>query len=144
MTTPPRIDAPRRSADDLTRRWAELLEPPVFGARGLWLSWLDDDGRMLPIVVPVDDVPAAPDSRFTSRVLYTHDAVAEEHLSGDGHLAMALCRPGHPEVTEDDDAWIEALQAALDDEIDGTWSLHVAAAGRVSEPAGRRGGWPRR
>jgi hypothetical protein len=144
MTTPPRTDVPIRSDDDLTRRWAELLEPPVFGARSRWLSWLDDDGRMIPLVVPVDDVPAAPDARLTSGVLYIHAAVTEEHLPGDGHLVMALCRPGGPEVTEDDDAWIEGLQAALDDQIDGTWSLHLAAAGRVSELAGRRGGWPRR
>jgi hypothetical protein len=144
MTTPPRTDVPLRSADDLTRRWAELLEPPIFGARSLWLSWLDDDGRMLPIVVPVDDVPAVPDSKLTSGLLHLHDAVTEEHLRGEGHLAMALCRPGRPEITEDDNEWIEALQAALDDQIDGTWSLHLAAAGHVRELVGPRIGWPRR
>ena len=56
---------------------------------------------------------------------------------------MALCRPGRPEITEDDDGWLEALQAALDDQIDGTCGL-LAAAGHVSELVGRRGGWPRR
>jgi hypothetical protein len=130
--TPPRADVPIRSADELTRRWAELLEPPIFGARSLWLSWLDDGGRMLPLVVPVDDVPRMPDRAMTSGLLHLHDAVAEEHLRGEGHLAMALCRPGQPEITEDDDEWAEELHAALDDQIDGTWSLHLAAAGHVS------------
>jgi hypothetical protein len=44
---------------------------------------------------------------------------------------MALCRPGQPEITEDDDEWAEELHAALDDQIDGSWSLHLAAAGGV-------------
>jgi hypothetical protein len=41
VMTPPRADVPIRSADELTQRWAELLEPPIFGARSLWLSWLE-------------------------------------------------------------------------------------------------------
>ena len=45
---------------------------------------------------------------------------------------MALCRPGRPEITEDDDEWAEALRSALDDgQIDGSWSLHLAAGGHV-------------
>ena len=144
MTKPSLTDVPIRSADELTQRWEVILDPPVFGARSLWLSWLDDDGRMLPIVMPVDEVPSVPDSRLTSGLLQLHDGVSEEHLRGSGHLAMALCRPGRPEITADDDEWIEALQAALEDEIDGTWSLHLAAAGRVTELVRPRGTWPRR
>ena len=61
-----------------------------------------------------------------------HEGISAEHLDGEGHLAMALCRPGRPEITEDDDGWAEALREVLDDgQIDGTWSLHLAAAGRV-------------
>ena len=34
--------------------------------------------------------------------------------------------------TKDDEEWAEALRATLDDgQIDGSWSLHLAAAGRV-------------
>jgi hypothetical protein len=61
-----------------------------------------------------------------------HEAICDEHVAGRGHLAMALCRPGRPEITEDDDCWLEALSEVLDDRIDGTWSLHLAAAGRVT------------
>ena len=137
MTKPPLADVPIRSADDLTHRWAGLLEPPIFGARSLWLTWLDDDGLMLPVVVPVDDIPAVPARTLLSGLLDLHTAVAEQHLAGDdGHLAMALCRPGRPEVTENDDEWAEALQLALGDRIDGTWSLHLAAAGHVAPLVG--------
>ena len=100
-TTPPLADVPIRSADELTQRWAELLEPPIFGARSLWLRQV-------------------------------HDGVTDAHLDGEGHLAMALCRPGRSEITVSDDEWAEEFRAMFDDgQIDGTWSLHLAAGGTV-------------
>ncbi len=131
-TTPPLADVPIRSADDLTRRWTALLNPPVFGARSLWLSWIGTDGCMLPVVVPVDDLPLLPDPALAMGLRQVHGSILDEQLGGDGHLAMALCRPGQAEITEDDDEWAEALRSALDDgQIDGSWSLHLAAAGQV-------------
>ncbi|WP_324273626.1 hypothetical protein [Blastococcus brunescens] len=45
---------------------------------------------------------------------------------------MALCRPGDPRITEDDDEWAEGLRSALDDgQIEGSWSLYLAAGGSV-------------
>jgi hypothetical protein len=132
MTKPPLADVPVRTAADLTRRWMTMLDPPVFGARSLWLAWFDGAGRMLPVVVPVDDIPAVPDPGMLSGLLQLHDAVTAEHLAGQGHLAMALCRPGRPAITADDDEWAEALRDLLDDgQIDGSWTLHLAAAGAV-------------
>ncbi|MFD2093975.1 hypothetical protein [Blastococcus deserti] len=131
-TTPPLADLPIRSADDLTRRWTALLDPPVFGTRSLWLCWLDTTGRMLPVVVPVDDLPLLPDPALVMGLRQIHDSMLDEQLGGDGHLALALCRPGQPQITGDDDEWAEALRSALDDgQIDGSWSLHVAASGSV-------------
>jgi hypothetical protein len=129
MTT---TDVPIRSAADLKARWTGLLNPPVFTARSLWLCWFGTDGRMLPAVVPVDDLPLVPDPALLMGLRQVHDSILEEQLGGDGHLALALCRPGQPEITEDDDEWAEALREALDDgQIDGSWSLHLAADGRV-------------
>ena len=62
-----------------------------------------------------------------------HDTVLEEHLDGNGHLAMSLCRPGGPRVRGDDELWIDALRSMLDDgQIDGSWSLHLGAGGEVT------------
>jgi hypothetical protein len=131
--TPPLADVPIRSADELTSRWRMLLDPPVFGARSLWLSWFGTDGRMLPVVIPIDDLPVVPDPALVMSLRQAHDSILEEHLGGDGHLAMALCRPGTADVREDDDAWVDALGSALDDgQIDGSWSLHLGAGGRVA------------
>ena len=132
MTTPPLADAPIRSAAELTDRWATLLDPPEFAGRSLWLTWLGADGRQLPVVVPVEDLPQRPDAALLVGLGEVHGGVLRDQLGGAGHLALALCRPGPSAITEDDDAWAEALRSALDDErIGGTWSLHVAAGGAV-------------
>jgi hypothetical protein len=130
--TPALADVPIRSADELTSRWTALLDPPVFAARSLWVSWFGADGRMLPLVVPIDDVPLVPDPTMVTGLRGVHDSIVDEQLGGVGHLAMALCRPGDPRITEDDDEWADALRSALDDgQIDGSWSLHLAAGGSV-------------
>ena len=129
MTTP-LAQVPVRSAAELTQRWADLLDPPVFAARSLWLSWLYEDGTALPVVMPVDDVPRVPDLPTLRGLVHLHEAVTE-HSSGVTHLAMALCRPGHAVVTAGDDEWAEGLHTVLDEAIGSSWSLHLAAGGRV-------------
>ena len=132
MTTPQLADAPIRSAADLADRWRALLDPPAFAARTLWLTWLGADGRQLPVVVPVEDVPNRPDPALLVGLRDVHDGVLRDQLGGAGHVALALCRPGGAAVTADDDAWAAALRSVLDDDrIGGSWSLHVAAGGTV-------------
>ncbi|TFV47803.1 hypothetical protein [Blastococcus sp. TF02A-35] len=128
MTTPSLDDAPVRSAAELTARWRVLLDPPLFTARSLWLTWLGADGRQLPIVIPVDGVPLGPDVALLVDLRQVHGSVVADQLGGRGHLALALCRPGTCSPTPEDDAWVEALRELLDD---ASWSLHLAADGDV-------------
>jgi len=128
MTAIPLPEVPVRTAAELTERWARLLSPPVFRRRELWLAWLDDDGLMLPVVVPVDDVPLVPDLPMLDGLKQVNAGVLDDHLDGRGTLAMALCRPGVPAVRDDDRVWADTLGAALD----GRWSLHLAAGGIVT------------
>jgi hypothetical protein len=101
----------------------------VFGARSLWLTWLDTSGLMLPLVIPIDDVPPLPEEFALRGLLQMHETVAEQRDIA--HVALALCRPGEAVPTEDDEAWAAFLHDGLDDSIDETWSLHLAAGGRV-------------
>ena len=134
MTKPPLADVPIRSDEDLTRRWASLLDPLVFTARSLWLTWIDHDGLALPVVLPIDDIPLVPDPEMLEGLRRVHVGVARSHLPLGGCLAIALCRPGRPEVTEDDEAWAEALREAFDGVPVAPYpSLHLAAGGHVSE-----------
>ncbi|MGY2001658.1 hypothetical protein [Blastococcus sp. SYSU DS1024] len=132
MTTSPLADARIRSAADLSDRWRSVLDSPVFAARSLWLTWFGTDGRQLPVVVPVDDLPLLPDPALLVGLREVHGSVVDDQLGGGGHLALALCRPGEPVITAEDDAWAEGLRSVLDDDrAPGTWSLHVAASGSV-------------
>lgn len=126
---PPLADVPIRSADELTTRWRTLLDPLEFAVRSLWLSWFGTDNRMLPIVIPVDGIPLAPEPEMLANLRQVHDSIVAEQLGGVGHLALALCRPGEPVVRGDDEGWVDALRAAMDG---GSWSLHLAAGGEVT------------
>ncbi len=131
MTTPALADVPVRSSLALTRRWVSLLSPLSFPGRTLWLAWLGPDGRQSAVLAPVEDLPVAADRHLAAGLLGVHAEVARSIPGEDVHLAMALARPGDPVPTEDDDEWAGAFHDVLDSALDGTWSLHLAAGGRV-------------
>jgi hypothetical protein len=76
-------------------------------------------------------MPRLPDHALLAGLLSVHEGISAERLGGGGHFALALCRPGRPEITADDDSWVDALSEVLDDRIEGSWSLHLAAGGHV-------------
>jgi hypothetical protein len=119
MPSPDLTEIPVRTPKQLTRRWTDLLEPPVFGARSLWLAWLDD-------------VPPVPDRPMLDGLLHLHAAVVEQRLGEGGHLALALCRPGTARPTAGDERWADALRSLLTARIAESWSLHLAAGGEVT------------
>ena len=142
MTTSGFAAIPVRSPSELTARWRTMLEPPVFGARALWLSWFDADGRQSPLVVPVDDLPESPDPAIYDGLRGLNATVVDTQPGPGGHLAMALCRPGGATVTDSDDEWVAALSEVFDGLVDQTWSLHLAAARRVLPLVEPASAWP--
>ena len=116
MTKPPLADVPIRSADELTARWAAAARPAGL-RRPQPLA--DVARRRRPACCRSSSRSTTsrgcPTTRCWRGCSSVHEGVADEHLDGGGHLAMALCRPGRPEITEDDDAWVEALSEVLDD-----------------------------
>ena len=138
-TTPALPDVPVRSTLALTRRWIALLQPPTFRTRALWLAWFDAEGRQSPVLIPVDDLPVTPEPAMFEGLRLLNETVVSAQLGGDGHLAMALCRSGETVVSDSDDEWVDALAEVFDELVGQTWSLHLAAGGRVEllvEPAG--------
>ena len=131
MTSPRLADVPVTTAGALRHRWAQLLEPPYFGARSLRLLWLHADGTALPLVVPIDDLPR-PFARDTADGLIgLAGALREAGTAGTGHVAMALCRPGHATCTALDRQWADGLGHAAAAVGLADWSLHLAAGGMV-------------
>jgi hypothetical protein len=60
-----------------------------------------------------------------------NESVVDGQLGDDAHLALALCRPGEPVVSDSDDEWVDALSEVFDGLVAQTWSLHLGAGGRV-------------
>lgn len=131
MPTPRLTDVPVTTPQALCRRWAALLEPPVFAARSLWIMWLHEDGSTLPLVVPVDDLPPQFDEGDARGVLELATMVRDEQAGGTGHVAFALCRPGHATCTPGDQEWSDGLSRAASGAGLDSWSLHLAAGGTV-------------
>jgi hypothetical protein len=136
MTTPALTDLPVRSPLALTRRWVSLLQPPMFGSRSLWLAWFDAEGRQSPVLVPVENLPETPDPSMFDGLRLLNETVVAAQLGDGSHLAMALCRPGEAVVSDSDDEWVDALGEVFDGLVGQTWSLHLAAGGRIEELVG--------
>lgn len=131
MSTPRLTDAPVATPRALRRRWADVLEPPFFSSRSLWVMWLQADGTAVPLVAPIDDLPRRLDAVVARGVLDLATTVRTEQTTDAGHVAFALCRPGHATCTGSDQEWADGLARAAERTGLADWSLHLAAGGAV-------------
>ncbi len=119
MTTPP-VDLINSitvtTAADLARFWAALMGDGGFGCRTLWLVFLDEAGRPVPTVVPVDDLPDEPTAADVDSFRQFFD-----HLDDYGTPVLLLSRPGPPAVQEHDRQWGRALASCTP-----RWPVHLA------------------
>jgi hypothetical protein len=127
-----RSDVPIGTATELSVWWAEVLSEDNNLGRTLSILWLDPSGHRLGRTLCLTGIPPRPDQSAIRALLNVHDAVTEGAANAEGHVAVALSRPGEASITADDDEWAEALQTALGDRLEGTWSLHLAAGGWIT------------
>lgn len=144
MTTRPHPTVPVTSDTELTERWRALLQldgPP--SRRTLFLTWIRRDGSMVPLLVPVEDVPLEPDRMALGNLGTLHASVAEtEDVDpGELHLALLLERRGPAGLSPDDHAWCSAVDALLRDRAGVDCSLHIGN-GRTAVPVLPRRSWP--
>ena len=144
MSTRPHPAVPVTSDIELTERWRALLQldgPP--SRRTLFLAWLRRDGTMVPLLLPVEDLPLEPDRVALGNLVSVHVTVAEtEDVDpGDLHLALLLERHGPAGLSPDDHAWCSAVEALLRDRSGLDCSLHVGN-GRTAVTVLPRRSWP--
>jgi|tagenome__1003787_1003787.scaffolds.fasta_scaffold20950319_5 hypothetical protein len=144
MTTRPHPSTPVSSDAELTERWRALLQldgPP--SRRSLFLAWFRPDGTMVPLLIPVDDVPLEPDRAALANLVDVHATVAESEgvEPADLHLAMLLERRGPAGLSPDDHAWRSAIEADVRDRHGIDCSVHVGN-GRTAVPLLPRRAWP--
>ncbi|MQA01817.1 MAG: hypothetical protein GEV07_03480 [Streptosporangiales bacterium] len=88
---------------------ALLTADGASGRRDLWVFMLDGDGHPLDPATCVDDVPADPAPRFTGNLFLLFRRTLAS-VAPDGSVAMALERPGPPQVCLSDRQWASALR----------------------------------
>ena len=102
-----------RTAMDLERLWQLIMGPEGPGLRSLWMVLLDEDGRALPVVVPIEDIPVTPESLTEGLA----DVLSRVRDLGDP--VLLLSRPGPRGVTEADRAWGRVLAPLT------RWPVHL-------------------
>jgi hypothetical protein len=128
MTTAPHFEMTISNKNDLSALWTRLMGPDGFGRRTVWLAFLDRDNRTLPMVVPIDDVPAEPEpagirmlAELVGGVVGTGDAA---------FVVVLLSRDGSAAMTSADRRWATALSTGLGQHT-SPWPVHLATRGRI-------------
>jgi hypothetical protein len=109
----PGIDlaAPLTSDQDIIRRVDHLLDDVSRQRRSMWLLFLSSDGVQLPVIVPIDDVPARPDWLLARNLCEVIADVLADAAEA-GSAVVTLTRPGAETVDDTDREWLRALHAA--------------------------------
>lgn len=128
MTLQPPHETFIRSDADLTRLWRDMMGPGGFAVRSLWHVFFGADAGMLPLVLPIDDLPNRPDDLLLTNLGHVMQEVMAD--SDAATLAVLLSRPGPAGMTADDRAWARALRGAFGPER-CPWPIHLATAGRI-------------
>jgi hypothetical protein len=103
--------APLDTDTDVLDRVDQLISGGARRDRALWLLFLATDKVQLPVVVPIDDVPANPPPGAAASICDMSARVLNDAAPG-GSVVIALARDAGRGVTDSDMQWIMALRAA--------------------------------
>jgi hypothetical protein len=117
------------SSADLQEFWATMMGAGGFGRRTLWLAFLDAEGTPASVLVPIDDVPKAPDASV-GNIGQILRQIAED-MDEVASIAMLLSRPGPGQSLGSDRRWGRALLRACDEVPAKIWPIHLATADRI-------------
>lgn len=101
---------PLRTDDDVLRRVDLLLNEHARQLRTVVLLFLDGEGRQLPVVVPIDDVPERPDPLAVGNLCWIA-VEALRHYPG-GSVVIVLTRPESGPVSDADRYWAQNIYRA--------------------------------
>jgi hypothetical protein len=103
--------APLDTDADVLDRVDHVISHDARRDRSLWLMFLAADAVQLPVVVPIDDVPANPGPGAAESVCDVIARVLNDAVPG-GSAVITLVRDSALGVTDSDRNWLMALQAA--------------------------------
>jgi hypothetical protein len=116
MTIPNPADAPLLLTDTDVLERVERLVGPATAARQLWVMFVDGDGRQAPVVMPISDIPLAPDIRMIDNLAAILAGFCGDLTTdmGCGSAILTLERVGRDAVLAGDRRWADALREACD------------------------------
>jgi hypothetical protein len=117
-----------RTDADLCRLWQDMMGSGGFARRSLWMIFLDNESRVQPLVVPIDDIPAEPEPELLRGLGTTLDGVIDgENASS---VALLLSRPGPSRALDQDRRWARALHSEFGPRFT-RWPVHLATRDRL-------------
>ncbi|HZC70589.1 MAG TPA: hypothetical protein VE442_07845 [Jatrophihabitans sp.] len=117
-----------RNAAELTELWQNMMGSGGFGMRSLWHVFIELDGRLSPVVLPIDDVPARPDPRLLGNLAGILREVLGDTAAST--VAVLLSRPGTSEMTDPDRRWARAVRESYGPQL-CPWPVHLATHDRI-------------
>lgn len=106
--------------------WQTLIGPGGFARRSIWMVFFEPDGRTIPSIQAIDEIPILPVRQFVENL----EGIVEQLMEGDGvgSAAFLLSRPGSINMSSGDRIWARALQNLC---RIGGWPLHLATCGTI-------------
>lgn len=115
-----------RTQADLHRHFRALMGRLGFSRTSLWLAFFDEDGRSLPLLQEIDDLPELPGRDDLASLMRLCDYVLGMTGAPDGSVGFLLSRPGGPGVSAQDRAWASGLAAAARECDVRAFAVHLA------------------
>ncbi|WP_136519995.1 hypothetical protein [Cellulomonas telluris] len=108
-----------------------LVGPERAGPPALWFALLDAERRLLPVVLPLSEVPLRPDPAAARQVVHVLASVLEREAPG-GSAVVAVVRAAGGDQGSFERAWAHALVLAATDR-----DLTVSAVVAIGEHRAR-------
>jgi hypothetical protein len=103
--------APLNTDAEVLDRVDQLISNDARRDRSLWLLFLAADAVQIPVVVPIDDMPASPGPETAGSICHMIAHVLHDAAPG-GSVVITLVRGNGLTVTDPDQQWLMALRAA--------------------------------
>jgi len=78
----------------------------------IWFAFLDGDDQIMPVVVPIDDLPLCPPAEAQDGFSGLISTVRSAAPNSGFKVITVLERPGKPSLTESDHAWLAEVAGA--------------------------------
>jgi len=124
-------DHPLRDEDDILAVMLSLVGPERAGPPALWLTLLDAEGMMLPVVLPLVGIPLQPDLGQVRQVVVAMADILAHDAPG-GSMAAAVVRAAGGDRGSFERTWEHVLRTAAADR-----GVRVSAVVAVGEHRAR-------